>query len=232
MMMEERSAQDRLGRFRVGQSQRHGARLQHGRPGRDQTRESERTDAHRRRGEQELPADFRHYIPPLASRIMAFSASIGQNSRARGVHMKGRPAVFALVTCGWMAVAWSSVQSSAPQGAPGPVSSTAPDIKATLDRYCITCHSQRLATAGVVLEGIDTANPVARAELWERVITKLRARSMPPAGPGAGHRSRLAGEAESRTDQRGPSSQSDRIQQRDPRSVRARRRRDAEAAGR
>jgi len=93
--------------------------------------------------------------------------------------MKGRPAVFALVTCGWMAVAWSSVQTSAqaPQTAP-----STPDIKATLDKYCITCHSQRLATAGVVLEGIDVSSPAARAELWERVITKLRARSMPPAG--------------------------------------------------
>src|ERR1051325_8980988 len=121
-------------------------------------------------------------MPSCAPRIMAFSLSIGQNSPARGAHMKGRLPVFALVTCGWMAVAWSSVQSSAPQGPPASTSAASPDIKATLDRYCITCHSQRLATAGVVLEGIDTANPVARAELWERVITKLRARSMPPAG--------------------------------------------------
>jgi cytochrome c5 len=107
--------------------------------------------------------------------------------------MKGRPAVFALVTCGWMAVAWSSVQSHAPvpserqrvegpQAAPPATVPSSPDIKAVLDRYCITCHSQRLATAGVVLEGIDTSNPAARAELWERVITKLRARAMPPAG--------------------------------------------------
>jgi len=118
-------------------------------------------------------------MPSCASRIMAFSMSIGQNAPARGADMKGRPAVFALVTCGWMAVAWSSVQTSAqaPQTAP-----STPDIKATLDKYCITCHSQRLATAGVVLEGIDVSSPAARAELWERVITKLRARSMPPAG--------------------------------------------------
>src|SRR5258705_10748303 len=98
--------------------------------------------------------------------------------------MKGRPAVFAIVTCGWMAVAWSNVQTSAPaaQVAAVPAGSSTADIKPVLDRYCITCHSQRLATAGVVLEGIDTANPVASAELWERVITNLRARSMPPAG--------------------------------------------------
>src|ERR1041384_7940039 len=107
--------------------------------------------------------------------------------------MKGRPAVFALVTCGWMAVAWWSVQSHAPvpserqrvegpQAAPPATVPSSPDIKAVLDRYCITCHSQRLAIAGVVLEGIDTSNPAARAELWERVSTKLRPGAMPPAG--------------------------------------------------
>jgi len=110
--------------------------------------------------------------------------------------MKGRPAVFALVIGGWMAAALSTVQTSAPQpldpqrvGADlkvdpyakiGPSAPT--DIKAVLDRYCITCHSERLHTAGLVLEGIDVANPAAHAEVWERVITKLHARSMPPAG--------------------------------------------------
>ena len=98
--------------------------------------------------------------------------------------MKGRPAVFALITCGWMAVAWSSVQTSAPapQDASAPALSTSPDTKAVLDKYCVTCHSQRLRTAGLALEGIDTANPAAHAEVWERVISKLRAKAMPPAG--------------------------------------------------
>ena len=101
--------------------------------------------------------------------------------------MKGRPAVFALVVGGWMAAALSSVQTSAP--APGerlapqaePQVEGAP-VKALLDKYCVTCHSQRLRTAGLVLEGIDVANPPARAEVWERVIAKLRAKLMPPAG--------------------------------------------------
>ncbi len=110
--------------------------------------------------------------------------------------MKGRPAVFALVIGGWVAAALSTVQTSAPQGAPpqgvgadlkvGPYEKVGPygppDIKAVVDKYCITCHSQRLHTAGLVLEGIDVANPAANAEVWERVITKLHARSMPPAG--------------------------------------------------
>ena len=110
--------------------------------------------------------------------------------------MKGRPAVFALVIGGWVAAALSTVQTSAPQGAVplgvgadlkvGPSEKAGPyqalDTKAVLDKYCVTCHSERLHTAGVVLEGIDVANPAANAEVWERVITKLHARSMPPAG--------------------------------------------------
>jgi cytochrome c5 len=101
--------------------------------------------------------------------------------------MTGRPTVFALVTCGWMAVAWSNVQTprlaAESQGlAARSGQAQDPPVKAVLDRYCITCHSERLRTAGVVLEGIDAANPAARAELWERVIAKLRARAMPPAG--------------------------------------------------
>jgi hypothetical protein len=95
--------------------------------------------------------------------------------------MKGRPAVFALVIGGWVAAALSTVQTSAPQGA-GADRNVGVDIRATLDKYCITCHSERLHTAGLVLEGVDVSNPAAHAELWERVITKLHARSMPPAG--------------------------------------------------
>jgi len=100
--------------------------------------------------------------------------------------MKGRPTVFALVVGGWMAVALSSVQTTpavserlAPQAEPQVEGAP---VKALLDKYCVTCHSQRLRTAGLVLEGIDVANPPARADVWERVIAKLRAKSMPPAG--------------------------------------------------
>ena len=54
--------------------------------------------------------------------------------------------------------------------------------RAFLDTYCVTCHNQRLRTAGLVLEGLDAARPAANAELWERVNVKLRAGSMPPPG--------------------------------------------------
>ena len=43
-----------------------------------------------------------------------------------------------------------------------------------LDRYCVTCHNQRLMTGGLSLVQADPAKPGAQAELWEKVVRKLR----------------------------------------------------------
>ena len=62
----------------------------------------------------------------------------------------------------------------------GATAATTP--RALVDKYCISCHSQKLHTAGVVLDNLDATQPSANAEMWERVIAKLRAGSMPPPG--------------------------------------------------
>ena len=54
--------------------------------------------------------------------------------------------------------------------------------RAVLDQYCIGCHNQSLSTAGLELDSLDVTRPDARPEVWERVIAKLRAGSMPPPG--------------------------------------------------
>src|SRR5437764_870751 len=54
--------------------------------------------------------------------------------------------------------------------------------QAVLDQYCITCHNQKLRTAGMMLDAVVVTRPAANAEVWERVIAKLRAGSMPPPG--------------------------------------------------
>jgi mono/diheme cytochrome c family protein len=54
--------------------------------------------------------------------------------------------------------------------------------QAVLQQYCINCHNQRLRTGGLALDTVDLANPHANPEVFEKVITKLRARSMPPSG--------------------------------------------------
>ena len=53
--------------------------------------------------------------------------------------------------------------------------------RALLDRYCVTCHNERLQTAGLELDTADVANVSADPALWERVVRKLRAGAMPPA---------------------------------------------------
>ena len=55
-------------------------------------------------------------------------------------------------------------------------------VRAALDRFCVRCHNDRLRTAGLALDTRDLAHVGADAETWERVIVKLRARTMPPAG--------------------------------------------------
>jgi hypothetical protein len=59
---------------------------------------------------------------------------------------------------------------------------TAAPPKAALDQYCITCHNARLKTGGLTLEGLDVDHVAADAATWEKVVTKLRLRVMPPLG--------------------------------------------------
>jgi len=53
---------------------------------------------------------------------------------------------------------------------------------AAIGKYCATCHSAQLHTAGLVLDPAAIANVRTDAERWEKVIRKLRSNSMPPAG--------------------------------------------------
>src|SRR6185503_6580223 len=49
-----------------------------------------------------------------------------------------------------------------------------------LDRYCATCHNERLKTGGLSLERVDVSRPEAQPELWEKVVRKLHTGVMPP----------------------------------------------------
>jgi hypothetical protein len=63
-----------------------------------------------------------------------------------------------------------------------PNPSPAASQRALLDRYCITCHNEKLKTAGLMLDKLDVEHVSASAELWEKVVRKLRTGAMPPAG--------------------------------------------------
>ena len=93
----------------------------------------------------------------------------------------GRASIFVLFI-GSCIASLSGVQTAARQTQSPPAPATFPSARAVLDKYCITCHNQRLLTAGLAFDTLDVTKPSANADVWERVIAKLRARSMPPPG--------------------------------------------------
>jgi mono/diheme cytochrome c family protein len=55
-------------------------------------------------------------------------------------------------------------------------------VHANINQYCVSCHSARLKTGGLVLEGRDLAQLPVDADVWEKVLRKLRSGAMPPPG--------------------------------------------------
>jgi hypothetical protein len=58
----------------------------------------------------------------------------------------------------------------------------AASARAVLNQYCVTCHNQKLKTAGLQLETIDVDHVGVSAETWEHVLGKLKSGTMPPIG--------------------------------------------------
>jgi hypothetical protein len=67
-----------------------------------------------------------------------------------------------------MTVAFANAQQAPPQ--------------TLLNQYCITCHNEKLKTGGLELDKLDLNHVNANAETWEKVVRKVRAGMMPPAG--------------------------------------------------
>jgi Protein of unknown function (DUF1592)/Protein of unknown function (DUF1588)/Protein of unknown function (DUF1587)/Protein of unknown function (DUF1585)/Protein of unknown function (DUF1595)/Planctomycete cytochrome C len=61
---------------------------------------------------------------------------------------------------------------------PGPA---APN-QAVITEYCVGCHNDRTRSGGLVLDRLDLANVGSNAEIWEKVVRKLRVGVMPPKG--------------------------------------------------
>jgi mono/diheme cytochrome c family protein len=85
----------------------------------------------------------------------------------------------AFTAAGW-AAASGQQPAAAGAGISRPGTNVADGISRPLmDQYCITCHNERLKTGGLSLEGLPLDG---NAETWEKVIRKVRAGMMPPAG--------------------------------------------------
>ncbi len=63
-----------------------------------------------------------------------------------------------------------------------PPMATGAEAQAMVDRYCVRCHNDVRRTAFLELDQYDATNPSSHPEIWEKVVTKLRAGAMPPGG--------------------------------------------------
>src|SRR5262245_18760059 len=95
-----------------------------------------------------------------------------------------------------MSVAYGQTAEQRPPATPPAVPASAQ--RAVLDQYCVSCHNQKAKTAVVpkdtvapqatvaslklTLDNLDVAHVPEHAEVWERIVRKLRAGMMPPSG--------------------------------------------------
>src|SRR5918999_6560429 len=54
--------------------------------------------------------------------------------------------------------------------------------KATVQKYCVGCHNEKVKSGGLTLSTLDLARAPEHPEVWEQVIRKVRTGAMPPAG--------------------------------------------------
>jgi cytochrome c5 len=87
--------------------------------------------------------------------------------------------VVGLTSSGHVQAAQNAVQASQ---TPDPA---AAESRAVLDRYCVTCHNAKLkipAGNPLLLDSLDINDVTKDGKAWDKVVRKLRARAMPPAG--------------------------------------------------
>jgi len=126
-------------------------------------------------------------ILPAALLWAAVATSISaQNSQTRSTGTAGpaRPAP-------------QQARASAGQTSPAPRQAGAaaqqPLDPAMLKTYCVTCHNDRLKTAGLALDTVSLDDIAGHAETLEKVVLKLKTGLMPPAGAPRPDRAALDG---------------------------------------
>jgi hypothetical protein len=83
-------------------------------------------------------------------------------------------------------VVWTATEApdrvTAPAALHAPPALTAAELTAVVQRYCQVCHNDQLLTGNMSLQGFDVANPMAKPEIAEKMIQKMRVGMMPPPG--------------------------------------------------
>ena len=83
------------------------------------------------------------------------------------------------------------------------ISTARVELRSTLDKYCVSCHNDRLKTADLTLQSADVDLVGTHPDVWEKVARKLRTHEMPPPGrprPDAATYGALAAQVEAALD--------------------------------
>ncbi|HUP41171.1 MAG TPA: DUF1592 domain-containing protein [Vicinamibacterales bacterium] len=54
--------------------------------------------------------------------------------------------------------------------------------QATVQKYCVSCHNEKVKSGGLTLSTLNLGAVANNSEVWEHVIRKVRTGAMPPAG--------------------------------------------------
>ena len=94
----------------------------------------------------------------LQAQTIAQRAEPAKGRQAQGVHSPSRDAA----------------------GPAVPVKASGEAGRAMVDKYCVSCHNERVKTANLMLDRVDLANPGANMAVWEKVMRKVHTGTMPP----------------------------------------------------
>src|SRR5262249_53837291 len=81
-----------------------------------------------------------------------------------------------LILCGSVAAGSPPGQSSSQH--PPAISAE----RAVINQYCLSCHNDKIKTAGLALDTLSVDTVQDHPEIWEKVLRKVRTRFMPPPG--------------------------------------------------
>ena len=60
------------------------------------------------------------------------------------------------------------------------VSAEVRELEKAVGTYCVRCHNDRMLTAGLTLQPLSLNDVVSNAQIWEKVVRRLRTKTMPP----------------------------------------------------
>jgi mono/diheme cytochrome c family protein len=96
--------------------------------------------------------------------------------------MKVRVSALTATACAFLLGAGPRAAAPVSPAAPQAATHSPNEYRPVIDKYCVTCHNERTKTAGLALDALDLSNVATRADVWEKVVRKVRVGMMPPQG--------------------------------------------------